>query len=121
MIGIIFSREETMNSKVLVVISTAEKEKALTGIMYAANAQKHKWIQDLKVIFFGPFERLLCEDDEVVKAASELLEYQTPIACRFISDSEGITEKIEKLGYEIQYAGTIISDHIKEGYTPLVF
>jgi len=114
-------KEEVMNSKVLVILSTAEKEKALTGIMYAANAQKYKWIEDLKVIFFGPFERLLCEDDGVVKAASQLLEYQTPVACKFISDREGITEKIEKMGFEIEYVGTLISDHIKEGYTPMVF
>jgi len=31
-----------MSSKVMVIISTAEKAKALTGIMYAVNAQKHK-------------------------------------------------------------------------------
>jgi len=32
-----------MSSKVMVIISTAEKAKALTGIMYAVNAQKNKW------------------------------------------------------------------------------
>lgn len=110
-----------MSSKVVVILSTADKEKALTGIMYAANAQKHKWIDDVKVIFFGPFEKLLCEDDDVVNAASQLLEYKTPIACKIISDREGISDKIEKLGFEIQYVGTLISEHIKEGYTPMVF
>ena len=45
-----------MASKVMVIVSTAEKEKALTGIMYAVNAQKNKWVDDIKVIFFGPFE-----------------------------------------------------------------
>jgi len=51
-----------MAAKVLVIISTAEKEKALTGLMYAVNAQKNRWVAHLKVIFFGPFENLLTSD-----------------------------------------------------------
>ena len=74
-----------MASKVMVIVSTAEKDKALTGIMYAVNARKNKWVDDLKVIFFGPFENLLCEDEEVITAASKLQEYETPIACKFLS------------------------------------
>ena len=34
-----------MSSKVMVVISTAEKDKALTGILYAKNAQKNNWVE----------------------------------------------------------------------------
>jgi hypothetical protein len=30
-----------MNSKVVVILSTGEKEKALTGVMHAVNAQKY--------------------------------------------------------------------------------
>ncbi len=56
-----------MASKVMVILSTAEKDKALTGIMYAVNAQKNKWVDDLKVIFFGPFENLICDDEKVAQ------------------------------------------------------
>ena len=59
-----------MVSKVLVILSTGEKEKAYTGIMYATNAQKNKWLDEVKVIFFGPFEDLLCADEEVADFAS---------------------------------------------------
>ncbi len=110
-----------MTSKILVIISTAEKDKALTGIMYAVNAQKNKWIEDVKVIFFGPFENLICQDEEVVTAASRLLDYETPIACKFLSDRDGISEKLDELGFNVEYVGSIISDNIKEGYVPLVF
>jgi hypothetical protein len=34
-------KEDLMASKVLVIVSTAEKQKALTGIMYSVNAQKN--------------------------------------------------------------------------------
>ena len=72
-----------MASKILVIVSTAEKHKALTGIMYAVNAQKNKWVNDIKVIFFGPFENLICEDEEVAQAASRLLDYQTRLPANF--------------------------------------
>jgi hypothetical protein len=114
-------KEQRMTSKVMVIISTAEKNKALTGIMYAVNAQKNKWVEDLKVIFFGPFENLLCEDEEVVQAASRLLDYETPIACKFLSDRDGISEKLEKMGINVEYVGSLISGYIEQGYTPLVF
>jgi hypothetical protein len=110
-----------MASKVMVIVSTAEKEKALTGIMYAVNAQKNKWVDDLKVIFFGPFENLMCEDEEVAQAASRLLEYETPIACKFLSDRDGISGNLEKMGVNVDNVGSLISGYIEEGYIPMVF
>jgi len=110
-----------MASKVMVIVSTGEKNKALTGIMYAVNAQKNKWVEDLKVIFFGPFENLLCEDEAVAQAASRLLDYETPIACKFLSDRDGISEKLENMGINVDYVGAMISGYIEKGYIPLVF
>jgi hypothetical protein len=115
------SREIIMSSKVMVIISTAEKDKALTGILYAKNAQKNKWIDDVRVFFFGPFENLVCEDDDIIKAASELLDYQTPIACKFLSDRSGTSDKLAELGFNVEYVGALISDSIKAGYVPMVF
>jgi hypothetical protein len=110
-----------MASKVMVIVSTAEKDKALTGLMYAVNAQKNKWVDDLKVIFFGPFENLVCDDEEVAKAASKLLDYETPIACKFLSDRDGISSKLEDMGVNVDYVGSLISGYIDEGYIPMVF
>ena len=110
-----------MSSKVIVIISTAEKDKALTGILYAKNAQKNKWVDDVRVIFFGPFENLICNDDDVIQAASELLNYQTPIACKALSDQSGTSDRLQELGYNVEYVGALISDSIKAGYIPMVF
>ena len=115
------SKEVDMSSKVMVILSTAEKDKALTGIRYAKNAQKNKWVEDVRVIFFGPFENLVCQDDDVIQAASELLDYQTPIACKFLSDKSGASDKLEELGFNVEYVGSLISDSIKAGYIPMVF
>jgi hypothetical protein len=110
-----------MASKIIVIISTAEKDKALTGILYAKNAQKNKWVDNVRVIFFGPFENLVCEDSDVIQAASELLDYQTPIACKVLSDKSGTSDKLAELGFNVEYVGALISDSIKAGYVPMVF
>ena len=90
-----------MDSKVLVILSTAEKDKALTGVLYATNALKNNWLQEVKLIFFGPFETLLAEDEEVQERVTQLAEYQAPVACKFISDGRGVSEKLSQLGVEV--------------------
>jgi hypothetical protein len=63
----------------------------------------------------------VCEDEEVIEAASRLLEYETPIACKFLSDRDKISDKLEELGYKVDYIGSMISAFIEEGYVPMVF
>ena len=41
-----------MSSKLLVVIATSDKEKALTGMMYAHKTLEEGWMDQVKVIFF---------------------------------------------------------------------
>ena len=110
-----------MASKVVIILATGEKEKAFAGILYAKNCQKNKWLDDVKVIFFGPFESLVCDDEEVAQEASQLLEYQTPVACKFLSDHSGKSETLENLGFDVDYVGSKVSNYIKEGYVPMVW
>jgi hypothetical protein len=110
-----------MSSKLLVIISTGEKEKALTGLMYAHRTLGEGWLDEVKVIFFGPSERLLVEDDMIGKTAKEIATVEPPIVCKFISDRDGISEQCEEMGFKVEYVGTIISNLIKEGYVPMVF
>ncbi len=110
-----------MSDKLLIMIATGEKKKALAGLLYAVNAIKHKWIPEVRVIFFGPSEALLVEDDDVQVWAEKLKEYQVPLACKFISDRDGVSDALEGLGIDVEFVGTMVSDLIKEGYTPMVF
>ncbi len=110
-----------MASKILIILATGEKEKALAGILYAKNAQKNRWLEDVKVVFFGPFESLVCDDEEVAQEASQLLDYQTPVACKFLSDHAGKSDKLQDLGFDVEYVGSLVSNHIKEGFVPMVW
>jgi len=104
----------------LVIISTGEKEIAFTGIIYATNAQQNKRVDDIKVVFWA-HEVLVCEDEETADFTSQLLDYETPVACKRLSDTAGISDKLKELGYRVEFVGTIILDLIKKGYVPMVF
>ena len=110
-----------MSSKLLVIIATGENEKALTGLMYASRTIAEGWMDKVKVIFFGPSERLLVEDERIAQAAKTIAGVEKPIACKFISDRDGISDKIEDCGVKVDYVGTIISGLIKAGYVPMAF
>lgn len=110
-----------MSSKLLVIIATGEKEKALTGLMYAHKTLEEGWMDQVKVIIFGPSQRLLVEDEMIGKLAGQIAALEQPIACKFITDRDGTTEKTEALGVKADFVGTIISDFIKDGFVPMVF
>jgi len=110
-----------MSSKILVIIATGDKAKALTGLMYAKNAIKREWLDHVKVIYFGPSEQLMYEDAEVADAAIEVASMGESYACKAISDRDGISKKIDEMGVKVEYVGTIISEHIKQGYVPMVW
>jgi len=110
-----------MDAKLLVVVATGDKEKALTALMYAKNAAKNGWLDEVKVVFFGPSERLMVEDEDVSQEALEVAELCESLACKAISDREEISEAITKMGVRVEYVGRIISDYIRDGYVPMVW
>lgn len=110
-----------MGSKVVVIISTGEKEKAMTGLMYARNAKDRGWMDEVKVIFFGPSENLLVKDEDIQDMALQIGQAEKPVACKFLSDRDGISEKIKEMGVEVEFVGTLISDLVKDGFVPMVF
>lgn len=42
-------------------------------------------------------------------------------ACKAISDRDGISKNLERLGVRVECVGSIISDFIKGGYAPMVW
>ena len=110
-----------MDSKLLVIIATADRKKAIAGLMYARNAIKNRWLDDVKIVFFGPSEKLAAHDTEVAWFVKEITDKTACFACKAISDKEGVSEKLGEIGIEVEYVGTIVSNAIKEGYSPMVW
>jgi hypothetical protein len=111
-----------MSDKIIAIISSGEPGKARTGTMYAVNALKHGWLEDVKLIFFGPAEALLLKDAELQRMLREYqLMEESAVACRFIAKRDGTENAIAALGVKVEYVGEMISGLIKQGYTPMVW
>jgi len=110
-----------MASKLLVIIATGDREKAIAGLMYTRNVLKSKWLDDVKVVLFGPSEKLAAHDDKVAWFIKEITDESDCFACKAISDKEGVSEKLGEAGVKVEYVGTIVSNAIKDGYLPMVW
>jgi len=111
-----------MEGKLVVIISTSDVEKARTGAMYAVNALKYGWMEEVKIFFFGPAQDLLLEDTELQNYMNEYKSMEElAVACKYISDRDKKSEQICKLGIKVEYVGKMISDYINEGYAPMVW
>ncbi|HPF70881.1 MAG TPA: hypothetical protein PLQ13_09440 [Candidatus Krumholzibacteria bacterium] len=111
-----------MQDRIIVILATGEAAKARTGAMYALNALKHGWMEDVKLVLFGPAENLYLQDEDLqdlVRQFSALADQ--PLACRFLSDRDGISDQLGALGLNVRYVGAPISDAIRSGYVPMVW
>jgi len=112
-----------MASKVFALVSSADREVALeVGLVYPLNAAKNRWMDEVKVIFFGPSEKVAANDAEVQGRIKELLDSGVEVlACKWCSDRMSITEKLEAIGIKVVGVGPIISGLLKDGWSSLTF
>ena len=112
-----------MSDKVLIILSSGEREKIITGLMYATNALKYSWMGEVKVVLFGPSQRLSLKDKAIQEYIKELVSElgAPPSTCKYIAEQEGFSGDLSDMGLDVVYVGTLISDHIKQGFVPLVF
>lgn len=111
-----------MSNKLLVIISSAEPEKARTGAMYAVNALKHGWMDEVELYLFGPSQQLLLRDEPLQKFIQEFRSLEgKPVACKFLADRDDTHDRTMVLGLDVQYVGKPISDLIQAGYVPMVW
>jgi hypothetical protein len=112
-----------MATKLFVILSSGDREVALeVGLIYPLNAMKKKWLDDVKLIFFGPSEKIAAYDAEVQRKIKELQETGIEVlACKWCADRMEITGELEKIGVKVVYVGPIISELIKDGWASLTF
>jgi len=112
-----------MATKIFVILSTGDREVALeVGLVYPLNAAKEKWMDEVKLIIFGPSEKLAAYDMEVQARLKELNGAGIDIiACKWCADRMKITDLLEKAGIKVVYVGPIISQLLKDGWASLTF
>jgi len=112
-----------MATKLFILLSSGDKEVLLEpGLLYPLNAAKNKWMDEVKVIIFGPSEKVVAYSPEVQAKLKELQEAGIEImACKWCSDAWSITGKLEELGIKVIYVGTVMSQLLKDGWASLTF
>ena len=112
-----------MADKVLDILSSADREVALeAGLLYPLNALKHQWMDDVKVVIFGPSEKVAAYDTEIQNIIKEILAQNIEVmACKYCSDRMNVSELLEKQGIKVEYIGPVISQLIKDGWATLTF
>lgn len=112
-----------MEAKIFVILSTGDREVALeVGLVYPLNAAKEKWMDEVKLIIFGPAEKLAAYDMEVQAKLKELSRAGIDIiACKWCADRMEVTDLLEKAGIKVIRVGAIISQLLKDGWASLTF
>jgi hypothetical protein len=112
-----------MANKVFIILTSGDREVALEcGLVYPFHAAANKWMDEVKVVIFGPSERIAAYDTEVQDRIKEIQKLGVEIlACKWCADRMGITDILEKAGIKVEYVGPIISQLLRDGWAPLTF
>jgi hypothetical protein len=110
-------------NKLFVILARGDKEVALEmALFYPYTLAKEKYLDEVKVILFGPSEKLVARDKNVQKRIKKLQEVNVAIsACKYCSDRMGVSDKLEKLGITVEYVSKGIAQMIKDGWASLSF
>jgi hypothetical protein len=111
------------SGNVVVLIQNSDPEAIYFGLLYAARAVKNQWMDNVKVIFWGPAEKTISglpPDSEQIKLLKEIQDMGgksgSVWACKACSDKFGITQKMLDLGFEVFHTGEAVSYLMKLGY-----
>jgi hypothetical protein len=111
------------SGNVVVLIQNSDPEAIYFGLLYAVRATKNQWMDNVKVLFWGPAEKTISglpPDSEQIKLLKEIQDMGgksgSVWACKACSDRYGITQKMLDLGFEVFHTGEAVSYLMKLGY-----
>jgi hypothetical protein len=117
------ARRNRMADKVFVIIASENRAKILEpGLLYPFNAATKGWMEEVRIIFFGPAEKVVADDPEIQERVRDALDAGISVlACKKCADQQGLTEALLALGIEVIYVGEPISRLLKDGWASLSF
>jgi len=109
--------------KVLIVWTSGDRDVALKMVfMYAANAKRYGWWEEIHLLVWGPSQKLLSEDEELQAELAEMIELGVRVgACKACADSYPVAEELEALGVEVFYTGEFLTNWIKSDGAVITF
>jgi hypothetical protein len=90
--------------------------------MYAFNAQKNGWWDQVTLLIWGPSAKLSSEDKDIQATLKKMKDQGVELlACKGCADQYGVSPKLEEQGIEVKYTGTYLTDFIKSGKKVITF
>jgi hypothetical protein len=111
------------NQELAIVWTSADRDVALKMVfMYAFNAKKMNWWNDINFIVWGPSSKLLSEDKELQEYIVKMKKVGVKVyACKACADMYGVSDKLSKLGLEVKYMGVDLTNFIKTDCKVITF
>jgi hypothetical protein len=120
----IMSDNTSANSdKLCVIWSSGDREVALELVFkYTLNSKLKDWWTDVRLVVWGPSERLLTHDKELQDHVFALTKEGVEVmACKGCSDNYGVSTDLSELGVNVLYTGVPLTEMLKSGWTVLTF
>ncbi len=106
-------------AKIICIVMSGEKQRVNMSLAFTKKMKEDG--NEMRILFWGPSEKLIAEDEEIrnkVKEASSLLH---PKACMNFVKNMNIDSSILEDSMELLPAATYIAKSVDEGYTTLTF
>lgn len=116
-------KDEKAADHLLIVWTSGDPDVAHKMVfMYAFNAQKNGWWDQVTLLVWGPSAKLSSEDKDIQASLKKMKDQGVELlACKGCADQYGISSKLEELGIEVKYTGTYLTDFIKSGKKVISF
>ncbi len=90
--------------------------------MYAHNAKKHGWFDEVRLIVWGPSARLLAADKDIEAAVMQMMEDGVEVqACIACANSYGVSQRIRDMGIEVKGMGPPLTQMLQSDWKVLTF
>ncbi|WP_243421746.1 DsrE family protein [Marinifilum breve] len=111
------------DNKLAIVWTSADKEVAEKMVfMYAYNAAKFEWWDEINFIIWGPSSKLLSEDTDLQDYIKKMKEVGINIyACKACADMYKVSDKLSEIGIEVKYMGKPLTQYLQEDNKVITF
>jgi hypothetical protein len=111
------------NDKLAVVWTSGDPDVAKKMVfLYTYNAKKQNWFKNVTFVVWGASTKLLSQDKELQDQIKKMKEAGIELyACKWCSDSYGVSDVLVKLGIKVIYYGKGLTKLIKEDWKILTF
>jgi hypothetical protein len=109
--------------KLAVVWTSGDPEVAHRMVfMYAHNAKRAGWFDEVQIVIWGPSQRLLVSDKDIeAKVKAMQADGILVRACIACARSYGLVEKIRAMGFEVRGMGQPLTELLKSDWKVITF